>query len=492
VTNRRIRPRTLRPAAAVLVGAVALAGVEAASTSADAAAPPPARPLATGVFDPTTFAGSEAATALRRVRSAGASTVRLSLNWQSVAPTARPQGFADADPEAPEYRWAPVDKEVRAAAAAGLEPILNLIGAPAWAVARPSNRGPYEPDAAALGRFASAAATRYGGTFEDLPRVRYWQVWNEPNLNLFLTPQFDGTRAFSPALYRELVNRFATAVHRVHADNLVVAGGLSPFTVSNSYAQSVAPLRFMRELLCMSSGPRPHATCSARLEFDVWSHHPYTSGGPTHKARLPDDVSLGDLKEMRRLLDAAVAARHIVHRAPVRFWVTEFSWDTSPPDPKAVPATLHARWVAEAMYRMWQAGVTLVIWFQLRDDPPPPGHDFQSGLWFRGRGLATDRPKPALAAFRFPFVAFSSPRGIMFWGRVPASDARTVELYVETGSRYHRVTNVRSGAAGIFAGRIGPTAGARSVRARIAGTSTWSRPFSLTRPPDRSVRPFGV
>ena len=48
--------------------------------------------------------------------------------------------------------------------------------------------------------------------------------------------------------------------------------------------------------------------------------------------------------------------------------MTEFSWDTSPPDPRRT-ARLHARWVAEALYRMWSAGVGLSTWFTLRDGP---------------------------------------------------------------------------------------------------------------------------
>lgn len=476
------------------MAAVAVAaGLAAATTVADAAAPLPSRPLATGVVDAATFGGPEAAAAFRRVRGAGASVARLTVDWQAIAPTARGPAFAETNPAAPEYRWAAVDRQVKGAVAAGLQPLVSIAGAPSWAVEEASRRGPYKPDAAALGRFATAAATRFSGRFDDLPRVRYWQVWNEPNLNVFLTPQHDGTRPVSPDLYRGLVNRFAAAVHRVHADNLVVAGALSPFTVSG-YAESVAPLRFMRDLLCVSGGAHPRPTCTSRVEFDVWSHHPYTSGGPTRSARLPDDVSLGDLAEMHRLLDAAIAAHHVVHRTPVRFWVTEFSWDTRPPDPKAVPATLHARWVAEAMYRMWQAGVSLVVWFTLRDDPPPPDYDFQSGLWFRGAGgLATDRPKPALAAFRFPFVAFSGGRGIDFWGRLPTCAGATVELYVaRKDPRYRRVAQVAANGVGVFAGRFRTPAGANRVRARIAGTSTWSRAFSLTRPPDRTVRPFGI
>ena len=56
-----------------------------------------------------------------------------------------------------------------------------------------------------------------------------FEAWNEPNASFFLFPQrnADGSN-YSPALYREMVNRFATGVHRVHADNVVVAGAPVP------------------------------------------------------------------------------------------------------------------------------------------------------------------------------------------------------------------------------------------------------------------------
>ena len=117
------------------------------------------------------------------------------------------------------------------------------------------------------------------------------------------------------------------------------------------------------------AGLHPQPTCSARVHFDVWSTDPYTAGGPTHQAHRPNDVSLGDLPEMKAVLDAGVAAGHIVSPQPVQFWVTEFSWDSNPPDPAGVPAALEGRWVAEALYRMWSAGVSLVVWFTLRDQP---------------------------------------------------------------------------------------------------------------------------
>ena len=58
-------------------------------------------------------------------------------------------------------------------------------------------RNIWAPDPGAYGRFAVAVARRYSGQFTDplnagtdLPRVRLYQAWNEPNLPLFLQPQW--------------------------------------------------------------------------------------------------------------------------------------------------------------------------------------------------------------------------------------------------------------------------------------------------------------
>jgi hypothetical protein len=89
------------------------------------------------------------------------------------------------------------------------------------------------PDPVAFGRFVLAAAERYSGRFQGLPRVRFWQAWNEPN-----KVAGPALKASQPAWYRELVTRFAAAVHHVHDDNAVVAGGLAPFGGSTEPAIS--------------------------------------------------------------------------------------------------------------------------------------------------------------------------------------------------------------------------------------------------------------
>jgi hypothetical protein len=239
----------------------------------------------------------------------------------------------------------------------------------------------------------------------------------------------------------------------------------------------------------MSGGAQPRPTCNARIEFDVWAHHPYTSGGPTHHAASPDDVSLGDLPELRRLLDAGVRAQHVVSRGRARFWVTEFSWDTNPPDPLALPIRLQARWTAEALYRMWSAGVDLVTWNALRDGRYPED-PVQSGLWFRGATLVADRPKPTLAAFRFPFVAYRRRGGIFVWGRTPWGKAGPVRVEATGGEGWRLLTTLRGNRYGIFSRLVPTSSRPRFLRARLSsGATTLS--FSLREPPDRQVRPFG-
>ena len=422
-----------------------------------------AGPLQTAVVDPGTFGGPAAPLAFSRARAAGATAIRLPFEWSQIAPV-RPAN--PTNPADPAYRWDEVDRQVRLAVANGLQPIVGLTGAPAWAQGTPSAQvpvdpvqprflGPYRPNPTEFGRFARAAALRYRGGFAGLPRVRLWQAWNEPNISHFLSPQLVGTRADSPGWYRLLLNQFATAVHSVRRDNLVITGGASAFGETTDYAISLAPLRFMRELLCLGPGPRPKPTCRARAQFDVWAHHPYTEGGPTRQAARPDDVSLGDLPEMQRLLRAAVKAKKVVSRQPVRFWVMEFSWDTGPPDPHplATPIRLHARWVAESLYRMWRAGVSLVTWFQLRDEPYPSS-SFQSGLYFWRPDLVNDQEKPALAAFRFPFVAFRQGSAVSVWGRTPGGRAARVQIERRTRTGWAGITQVKTDRYGIFSRRL--------------------------------------
>jgi hypothetical protein len=495
--DERMRKSFARRLSAAL-GAALLAGVLVAATAQTIPQSSaekvdrtrvPQRPLATGVVD--TFSGDESDLAFRRTVQTGAKYVRLPLIWREVAPRVREPGFRPEDPADPAYQWDSTDQQVVNAVRQGLAPMIEIHSAPQWAEGAGEGRpGTVRPDPAEFAKFATAVARRYSGTFQGLPRVRYWQAWNEPNLIFYLMPQYVQNRPVSPGWYRSMGNAFSAAVHGVHGDNIVVAGGLAPFTTFTGDFSSwgLGPLAFMREMLCLSKELKP--TCRTQARFDVWSHHPYTSGGPTHHAKLPDDVSIPDLPEMSRLLKAAIRQGHVVSEHRVQFWVTEFSWDTSPPDPKGVPALIHARWVAEALYRMWTAGVSVVMWFKLRDDPFPSSF-IQSGLYFRGANLQRDRPKPALRAFRFPFVALPSRNRALVWGRTSTSTAGPVVLQVKVGARWLPFKRLSANRFGIFESRIRVRRGA-SVRAHFSPERETSLPFRVVKTKDRPMYAFGT
>jgi hypothetical protein len=454
------------------------------------AAAPGAGPFDVGITDPAEpgFGELDVPGAYDAARAANVRVVRIPAAWSVIA-RRRPSDPANhADPA---YDWSGMDARVNAIAGRGMEPLLSLYAAPGWAKTTREYGGQPRPtpkpeDFAA---FVTAAARRYSGATAGVGRVRYYQLWNEPNLKTYLDP-VDAVEQ-----YRAMVKAAYPAVHAAATGNRVVAGGLAPYA---AFKEDIAPLRFMRELLCMSAGSRPRPTCETTVPFDIWSTHPYTNGGPNRSARARDDVSLGDLPEMRRLLRAAERAGHVdpARRSSTMddedFWVTEFSWDTKGPDPGGVPLSRHARWVAEAFYNVWRNDVSLLVWFQLRDNPKGTfswGQTWQSGLFFRTtEKYADEKAKPVRGVVRFPFVALPARRGSLVWGRTPKAGKGRVAIERRSGRRWVRVTTVRANSHGVFRRTLRGNRGA-TLRARLGSEA--AVPFKVERTRDRQVRPFG-
>src|SRR5205809_339423 len=111
-----------------------------------------------------------------------------------------------------------------------------------------------------------------------------------------------------------MVNTMYTAFNAVNKDNRLLIGDLGPF--GDSTADVVkqdsdwGPLSFMRALFCISPTLQP--TCHKPVHADVWDLHPDTSGGPGHRALLPNDASIGDIDKIQTLLEAAQLAKNLV------------------------------------------------------------------------------------------------------------------------------------------------------------------------------------
>lgn len=453
-------------------------------------------PLVTGV----SYMSDLRSAAFENIVATGSTMVQSPLVWSRIAPRHEPASWAPSNPADPHYDWRAPDAWVAGAIAQGLTPVLQVSGAPAWAQGCvspiPTDTTVCRPEPTELESFARAAASRYSGEFGGLPRVRFWQGLNEPNLSLFFNPQFSNGDPVSPGIYRRLINVFYTAVKSIRRSNVVIAAGLAPIARPGS---TLGPMRFARKLLCMRGRRDPQPTwgnCGGGVRFDVFDIHPYTTGGPTHEGKS-DDVQLGDLGKLTELLAAADSAGRIhgrFRRTPV--WITEFSWDSRPPDPGGVPIGILRRWTAEALFRAWRAGVSRFFWFSLRDfarEPHTPfSESLESGLFFRGHTLEADRPKPNLQAFRFPFVAYSRKDGFYFWGRTPTSRGGSVVLQVREYGRWSRAGVARTGRHGIFDGKVAGSYG-REKRGWVRAVYRQERsvPFSLKPIKDFYQPPFG-
>jgi hypothetical protein len=227
------------------------------------------------------------------------------------------------------------------------------------------------------------------------------------------------------------------------------------------------PARFVRELLCLRDRSLRLAPCAAPARFDVLTHHPYSVGGPNRRALNEDDVSVPDLAKLVRALRRAERTGRALPRKRHAVWVTEMSWDSSPPDPEGVPAARHARWLEESFYVLWRAGVGTMIWLLARDQAPQPSFatTYQSGVFLRD-----GKPKPAARAFAFPFVGIPVAEGrVRLWGRAPV--AGTIAVQRRTRSGWTPVAKFQAARAGNVFTRVARVRAGARLRA-VAGEQT--------------------
>jgi len=386
----------------------------------------------------------------------GADTLRVQLRWNQVAPQpgarSKPQ-FNASDPGA--YQGAlnafpgfgPYDDVIRRAHGVGLRVLVTITGdAPRWATEGGRGTGSnanWKVNAGEYGRFAAAVAKRYSGTFADLPAVRYFSLWNEPNHSQFLKPT-----SSSPHLYRNMVNQALPAVRaNGRSDVRIFVGELAPV---GRAPRVIGPKAFLRRWLCLSSRltrTTRYSGCRGfrQIKADGFAHHPY---GPTSRVpRTLDVINLLAIRTLGHYLDRARAARRFSRRLSI--YNTEFGLQSNPPD--RLVSTSLSRQAAlineKEEFAFRYSRLKSHSQYLMFDDPARPGplavkwSGFQTGLRF-----ASGRAKPSFNAYRFPIVVKRRGRGVHVWGRVrPGSGRRSVRVQRLGGSLGPRIRTNGSG-----------------------------------------------
>ena len=409
------------------------------------------------IFDPGRFAysGPNRDQTLDQIVRSGADTVRFLLSWSEVAPEQVPANFDATDPEDPAYDFTVADEFLAAAAERNLR-LLVVIGGPAPAWASNGNRPGVDPSPADFGEFAAAVGKRYGGGFDpegdvgELPATDMWSVWNEPNLSLFLEPQYRDGRPYAPLLYRRLYLAAQSALREADPETPILIGETAP----TGSTDSVPPVPFARGVMCLTPDAAEEPSCeNAEIGAAGWATHPYAVIGQAPFEPPPTDrfVTIDSLGRLEAVLDEGAAAGQV--RAELPVYVTEYGVQSEPDPLTGVPLETQAEYLGIAE-RLAYADPRVRSWAQylMRDDPPAEGPPevafagFESGLLF-----SDGTPKPAFDAFTLPLVVRRNGDEVTIWGLVrPATESERVELWAIDGGRPKRLQSLETEADGTF------------------------------------------
>jgi polysaccharide biosynthesis protein PslG len=302
---------------------------------------------------------------IARMGAGKVGTLRINFVWGAVQ-------FR----EGAAYDWSHYDAIIGQAAQNGIRVLPTVYSSPTWAAAEN-----YHPPARRLWgefrAFVHAAVARYAsnGAFwsqhPNIPKIPIidWQLWNEPNLQLFWLPKL------SPKSYVGLLRVFTRAVRNGDPSGRVLLAGLFPYPTTRGIVIGIPLKPYLSGI---------YRQKRAKALFDGVAIHPYV--GEPHRA-------LDWVKRTRRIM-----SWFRDRKTPI--WITEIGWTT-----EGIPSSLTVSPQQQAAhlsrtYTLLAAGrrryrISGVVWYSWRDVPGP------AFALFNHTGLFTEafEPKPAWHAF---------------------------------------------------------------------------------------------
>ena len=312
---------------------------------------------------------------LDRVVELGASVVRVDIHWDWLEWTG--PGVEQWDGNQVQR----LDDFLDAANRRDLRVLAVVMDTPCWTSSDPAkvcsaSRTAYnwrEPpkNTEDFADFLARLVTRYRG------RIRYWEIWNEPNLPQFWTHP-------DPVVYTRLLRSVYPSIKACDPNAVVLAGALAPIEPGAPGIDSVAFVDAMYR-------------AGALGFFDALSFHPYTNGQPP----------TADQRGWRAhsFIRSVPALHAAMLRAgdPRPIWLTESGWATTPPSsrppfgPSFTSEADQATFLTEEvrLVRSWDY-VAGFVWYELVDRGAAGGNvEDHFGLFHHDLS-----PKPAAAAFR--------------------------------------------------------------------------------------------
>lgn len=281
----------------------------------DLAAQTPIQQVDVNPFGVNTFLEQEAEPAkqervVQMAAAAGFHWLRQEFPWEDIEIHAKGD-FDDRRHQPYHSAWDKYDHIVALAEQYHVELIVRLSNPPEWTRALTATVGTFAPPDhnQDFADFVRTVVTRYRG------RVRYYQIWNEPNIY----PEW-GSYPINPEAYTDLLKAGATAARQADPNVVIIAGALAA-TINLQPAAS-PPENSLTDLLFLQrmydAGAAPYFDIMAMQAYGLYS-------GPTDQRMQPRVLNIS-----RHLFIRDLMVKNGDAHKPI--WISEMNWNAAPED----------------------------------------------------------------------------------------------------------------------------------------------------------------
>jgi len=297
---------------------------------------------------------AKVARSLDLIREAGFGTIRQEFPWEDIEISAKGDFW---DHRWNVSAWAKYDRIVEMANERGIQVIARLDNPPAWA--RSGDRGQSiqgPPDRLEdFGDFVEAVVRRYRG------KVRYYQIWNEPNLY-----HEWGDRPVDPAAYTRLLQEAYRRAKAADPNCVIITAGLAPTLEQGP--QNLSDLAYLQGMY--DAGARGSFDILGVMAYGLWT-------GPTDRRVDPQRTNFARPQLMR-----AIMVKNGDADKPI--WAMEIGWNAMPPGLPATP-------IFGIVSREQQAQFAVDAYERARRDWPWMG---VMNYWFFKRASDAEKDQP--------------------------------------------------------------------------------------------------
>lgn len=245
---------------------------------------------------------------LQIISDAGFRWIRQEFPWEDIEISAKGDFW---DHRWNRSAWEKYDRLVALAEKYNLQIIARLDNPPAWSRAVGNTPGweKAPPDHYAdFGDFVYTVVSRYKG------RIRYYQIWNEPNIY----PEW-GDQPVSPEGYVELLKIAYTRAKEADPDCVILAAGLAQ-TIETG-PRNLSDLIYLERMY--QAGVKGYFDVMGAMVYGLWT-------GPYDRRASPDRTNFARAQLIREIM-----VRYGDGDKPI--WATEVGWNALPEGFPAFP-----------------------------------------------------------------------------------------------------------------------------------------------------------